>query len=88
MDCAVLVVGDQPKDGDLVIGLARAIGLRSLHAGALANSAAAGAPIAVLIGADRTYKGDGAVCGSRESSSGDEEVRCTGRSGAAAHHEC
>ncbi len=43
-----------------MIGLAEAIGLRGLHAGPLANSAAAEALTSVLIGINRTYKVDGA----------------------------
>jgi 8-hydroxy-5-deazaflavin:NADPH oxidoreductase len=60
IDCDVLVFGDAPNDRDLVIGLARAVGLRGLHAGPLANSAAAEALTSVLIGINRTYKVDGA----------------------------
>jgi NADPH-dependent F420 reductase len=60
IDCDVLVFGDDAKDRDIVISLAKAIGLRGLHAGPLANSAAAEALTCVLIGINRTYKVDGA----------------------------
>lgn len=60
IDCDVLVFGDDPKDREVVIGLAEAAGLRGLHAGPLANSAAAEALTSVLIGINRTYKVDGA----------------------------
>jgi NADPH-dependent F420 reductase len=60
INCDVLVFGDDAKDRETVIGLAEAIGLRGLHAGPLANSAAAEALTSVLIGINRTYKVDGA----------------------------
>ncbi len=60
IDCDVLVFGDDGKDREMAIGLAEAIGLRGLHAGPLANSAAAEALTSVLIGINRTYKVDGA----------------------------
>ena len=60
IDCDVLVFGDQPADREVVIGLARDAGLRGLHAGPLANSAAAEALTSVLIGINRNYKVDGA----------------------------
>ncbi|MFI5012374.1 MAG: NADPH-dependent F420 reductase [Hyphomicrobiales bacterium] len=60
IDCDVLVFGDEPKDRAVVISLARAVGLRGLHAGPLANSAAGEALTSVLIGINRTYKVDGA----------------------------
>jgi NADPH-dependent F420 reductase len=59
-DCDVLVFGDDPKDRETAIGLAKAAGLRGLHAGPLANSTAAEALTSVLIGINRTYKVDGA----------------------------
>ncbi|HLE67989.1 MAG TPA: NADPH-dependent F420 reductase, partial [Burkholderiales bacterium] len=55
IDCDVLVFGDQPADREVVIGLARDAGLRGLHAGPLANSAAAEALTSVLIGINRNY---------------------------------
>ncbi len=60
IDCDVLVFGDDPKDREVVIALAEAAGLRGLHAGPLANSAAAEALTSVLIGINRNYKVDGA----------------------------
>jgi NADPH-dependent F420 reductase len=60
IDCDVLIFGDDPKDRETVIGLAKAIGLRALHAGPLANSTAAEALTSVLIGINRAYKVDGA----------------------------
>lgn len=60
IDCDVLVFGDDPKDRDVAIALAKAVGLRGLHGGPLANSAAAEAFTSVLIGINRAYKVDGA----------------------------
>jgi 8-hydroxy-5-deazaflavin:NADPH oxidoreductase len=60
IDCDILIFGDDPKDRETVIGLAKAIGLRALHAGPLANSTAAEALTSVLIGINRAYKVDGA----------------------------
>ena len=60
IDCDVLIFGDDAKDREIVIGLAKAIGLRALHAGPLANSTAAEALTSVLIGINRAYKVDGA----------------------------
>jgi 8-hydroxy-5-deazaflavin:NADPH oxidoreductase len=60
IDCDVLIFGDDPKDREIVVGLARAIGMRGLHAGPLANSTAAEALTSVLIGINRAYKVDGA----------------------------
>lgn len=60
IDCDVLVFGDDPKDRQLVIELATAIGLDAVHAGPLANSVAAEALTSVLIGINRNYKVDGA----------------------------
>jgi NADPH-dependent F420 reductase len=60
IDCDVLVFGDDPKDREVVIALAEAAGLRGLHAGPLANSAAAEALTSVLIGINRNYRVDGA----------------------------
>jgi NADPH-dependent F420 reductase len=60
IDCDVLVCGDAAADREVVIALAKAMGLRGLHAGPLANSAAAEALTSVLIGINRTYKVDGA----------------------------
>jgi NADPH-dependent F420 reductase len=60
VDCDVLVFGDEPKDREVVVTLANAMGLRGVHAGPLANSVAAEALTSVLIGINRTYKADGA----------------------------
>ena len=60
IDCDVLVFGDDAKDRDVVLELARAMRLRGIHAGPLANSVAAEALTSVLIGINRTYKVDGA----------------------------
>jgi len=60
IDCDVLVFGDDPKDRQIVVGLAKAMGLDAIHAGPLANSVAAEALTSVLIGINRNYKVDGA----------------------------
>lgn len=60
VDCDVLVFGDAPADREPVVALAEACGLRGLHAGPLANSAAAEALTSILIGINRNYKVDGA----------------------------
>jgi len=60
LDCDVLVFGDKPEDREPVIKLAEALGVRGLHAGPLANSAAAEALTSVIIGINRNYKSDGA----------------------------
>lgn len=56
VDCDVLVCGDDAAACDTVIDLARAIGLRGLYAGPLANSAAVEALTSVLITINRRYK--------------------------------
>jgi NADPH-dependent F420 reductase len=60
IDCDVLVFGDDPKDREIVVELAKACGLRGVHCGPLANSVAAEALTSVLIGINRNYKADGA----------------------------
>lgn len=60
LDCDVLVFGDKTEDREVAIKLAEALGVRGLHAGPLANSAAAEAMTSVIIGINRTYKVDGA----------------------------
>lgn len=60
LDCDVLVFGDKAEDREVAINLAEACGVRGLHAGPLANSAAAEALTSVIIGINRTYKVDGA----------------------------
>ncbi|MFM6831873.1 MAG: NADPH-dependent F420 reductase, partial [Novosphingobium sp.] len=58
--CDVLVFGDDKAARAQVVALADAMGLRGLHAGALANSAAAEAMTSILIFMNKTYKVDGA----------------------------
>jgi hypothetical protein len=60
VECDILVFGDQKEAREPVIALAAAAGLRGLHGGALANSAAAEALTSVLIFMNRTYSVDGA----------------------------
>ena len=60
VDCDCLVFGDERADRAVGVALGEAAGLRSLHGGALANSAAAEALTSVLIFLNRTYKSDGA----------------------------
>lgn len=60
IDCDALVFGDQKEARESVIALALAAGLRGLHGGALANSAAAEALTSVLIFLNKTYAVDGA----------------------------
>ncbi|MBA3053380.1 MAG: NADPH-dependent F420 reductase [Sphingomonadales bacterium] len=60
VDCDVLVFGDDKNARQVGIALAEAAGLRGLHAGALANSAAAEALTSVLIFLNKTYQADGA----------------------------
>jgi NADPH-dependent F420 reductase len=60
IDCDVLVFGDQKEPRARVVALADAIGLRGIHGGPLANSAAAEALTSVLIMINKTYKADGA----------------------------
>jgi NADPH-dependent F420 reductase len=60
VDCDVLVCGDDKDAREIVVGLAHAIGLRGLHAGSLANSAAAEALTSLLVFMNRHYKSPGA----------------------------
>jgi NADPH-dependent F420 reductase len=60
VDCDVLVFGDDKAARERVIELIAACGLRGLHAGPLANSAAAEALTSVLIFMNRYYGVDGA----------------------------
>lgn len=60
IECDVLVFGDEPKDRDVVVELVQAVGLRGIHGGPLANSAAAEALTSVLIGINKKYACDGA----------------------------
>ena len=58
--CDVLVFGDSKAARGRVVKLAEALGLRGIHGGALANSAAAEALTSVLIFINRAHKVDGA----------------------------
>ncbi|MFO0996705.1 MAG: NADPH-dependent F420 reductase [Alphaproteobacteria bacterium] len=60
IDGDVLVFGDKRDARAQVIALIEALGLRALHGGPLANSAAAEALTSVLIFINRTYAVDGA----------------------------
>jgi NADPH-dependent F420 reductase len=60
IECDVLVFGDEPAARSEVIGIVEACGLRGLHAGVLANAAAAEALTSVLIFLNKTYAIDGA----------------------------
>ena len=60
LECDVLVFGDDPVARGHGVRLARAAGLRGLHGGPLANSAATEALTSVLIFINRTYAVDGA----------------------------
>jgi 8-hydroxy-5-deazaflavin:NADPH oxidoreductase len=55
IDCDVLVFGDSAPDREAVIRLIEAAALRGVHGGPLANSLAAEALAAVLIGINRHY---------------------------------
>ena len=73
IDCDVLVFGDDPESRDAVIRIAESCGLRALHAGPLANSAAAEALTSVLIFMNKRYQVDGAglrITGALAASSG------------------
>lgn len=58
--CDVLVCGDDKEARELVVQLCAAAGMRALHAGSLANSAAAEALTSVLIFMNGFYKAHGA----------------------------
>ena len=60
IDCDVLVFGDDRGAREQVIALVEDAGLRGLHGGSLANSAAAEALTSVLIFLNKTYAVDGA----------------------------
>jgi 8-hydroxy-5-deazaflavin:NADPH oxidoreductase len=60
IDCDILVFSDDKPARSTVIDIATAAGLRGLHGGALANSAAAEALTSVLIFLNKTYAIDGA----------------------------
>jgi NADPH-dependent F420 reductase len=60
VECDVLIFGEKRDARARVVELARAAGLRGLHAGSLANSAAAEALTSVLIFINKHYAVDGA----------------------------
>lgn len=60
VDCDVLVCGDDPAAREAVIGMVADIGMRGLHAGPIANSAAAEALTSILISINARYKTHGA----------------------------
>lgn len=60
VDCDVLVFGDDKGARAVAVELAQQAGLRGLHAGALANAAAAEALTSILIFMNKTYRVDGA----------------------------
>jgi NADPH-dependent F420 reductase len=60
VDCDVLVFGDDRAAREAVLPVVTACGLRGLHGGVLANSAAAEALTSVLIFVNKTYAVDGA----------------------------
>jgi hypothetical protein len=60
IDCDVLVFGDDRAARSKVVALANQAGLRGLHGGMLANSAAAEALTSILIFINKTYSVDGA----------------------------
>jgi NADPH-dependent F420 reductase len=60
INCDVLVFGDDKSARAEVVALVAQTGLRGIHGGALANSAAAEAMTSVLIFINKTYQVDGA----------------------------
>ncbi|UVO54241.1 NADPH-dependent F420 reductase [Sphingomonas sp. SUN039] len=60
IDCDVLVCADDKEAGELVVGLAREIGLGAFYGGVLANSVVAEALTSVLIALNQRYKVPGA----------------------------
>lgn len=60
VDCDVLVFGDDKDARAKVVSLVELTGLRGIHAGALANSAAAEAMTSILIFINKNYQVDGA----------------------------
>jgi NADPH-dependent F420 reductase len=59
VECDVLVFGDDKASREAVVELVQACGLRGLHGGSLANSAAAEALTSVLIFLNKTYSSPG-----------------------------
>ena len=60
IDCDVLICGNKVADREVVAGLVKDAGMRGVHAGPLANAAAAEALTSVLIGINKRYNVDGA----------------------------
>lgn len=60
LECDVLVFGDKRDVRQQVVDLAESIGLRGIHGGALANSAAGEALTSVLLFINKLYAVDGA----------------------------
>jgi NADPH-dependent F420 reductase len=60
VDCDVIVFGDDKASRQVAVELVNACGLRGLHGGALANSAAAEALTSVLIFMNKAYAVEGA----------------------------
>lgn len=60
VECDILVFGDDKAARARIIELVELTGLRGLHGGALANSAAAEALTSILIFLNKTYQVDGA----------------------------
>lgn len=60
VDCDVLVFGDDKTAREVAVSVVDACGLRGLHGGVLANSAAAEAMTSVLIFLNKNYSADGA----------------------------
>ncbi len=56
IDCDVIVCADDKDAGELVVGLAREIGLGAFYGGVLANSVVAEALTSVLIALNQRYK--------------------------------
>jgi len=56
IDCDVLVCGNKRADREIAVALARAAGMRGVHAGALQNAAVAEGLTAVLISINAIYK--------------------------------
>jgi NADPH-dependent F420 reductase len=60
VDCDILVFGDDKAAREIAVQLIGSCGLRALHGGPLANSAAAEALTSVLIFINKTYRVEGA----------------------------
>jgi NADPH-dependent F420 reductase len=58
--CDVLIFGDDKSARAKIVELAKLAGMRGIHGGVLANSAAAEAMTSVLIFINKTYQADGA----------------------------